>query len=252
MSITQISSFSASWTVTRAVTMAASTASDSMFRSLMSIGQKARDAGKVQQVKGLDLSSVLPQFGADAAADTLVPDSLFTYWANLTATEERFHVGDGIYKSGSRYITLMEDYADWKREQPDSGLPEALGAEEDDLAWLKERFSGELGAFEIVDAIESMFSMGMIDRYERSSIYGLELTVVKVTELTSTMQVHPAGYDPYRSDGFENAPLHEFRTLDDILAWLGKFRAQPVADWELQRRDLLQRMGIEERVSTPV
>ena len=94
--------------------------------------------------------------------------------------------------------------------------------------------------------------MGMIDRYERNSIYGLELTVVKVTDLTSTMQVHPAGYNSYQSDGFENAPLHEFRTLDDILSWLGRFRAQPIADWELQRRELLQRLGVEERVSVPV
>lgn len=248
MGITQINGYSASWTVTRTVTTIAA-AADSTFRSLMSIGQQARDGG-ARQIRGQDLT--LTQTDESAAAETLVPDSLFTYWANLTATDERFYIGNDQYQAGSRYMTMMEDYEDWKRGQPDSELPVSLGAEEANLDWLRERFSGELDAFELLDAVESMRSMGLIDRYEWNSIYGGELTVVKVTELTSTMQVHPAGYNSYRNDGFENAPLHEFRTLGDILEWLGKFRAQPIADWELQRRALLQRMGIEERVSVPV
>lgn len=141
----------------------------------------------------------------------------------------------------SRFLTMMDDYTKWKSEQTDQALPQSLGSVDADLAWLREHFSGELDVFGVIDAIESMHSMGLIDREERNSIYGIEFTVVRMTELVSCMQIRPAGYGPLWSDGFGLSPLMDLHTLDDILEWLGHRRGQSGADWTIQQVELSAR-----------
>lgn len=268
MSVIQISGYRVSWTETR-VTVSDDTLlagggtllPGSMFQTMLSNIQKLHDNG-AKQLKGMDLAQ--PAANAESGSVSETPKSLFDYWANLTDLDPRFLTTDGCYKASSRYMTMMEDYEDWKRKQADSTLPASQGSEEDDLAWLREKFSGELDAFEVIDAIESLYSMGRIDRAERNDIYGITVSVIRVTDinvLTKCVQL-PAHYDPYRADGFERAPLMDFHTLDDILEWLKSCRAQPLSVRELQWRaaavetDLICRIAAEEglpveRADTP-
>lgn len=232
MNMTQISAYQASLTIAQ-TTAAVYASGDRTFDMLMAIGQKNR-AAQAEKPEEVELAAASRQ-------ETVSADSLFAAWANLTPFDERFANGDGTYSCLSRFLTMTDDYEQWKSGQADSGLPQSLGSEEADLAWLRERFSGELDAFGVIDAIESMRSMGLIDREERNRIYGIELTVVKVTEFVSCMQIRPAGYGSLWSDRFEDAPLMEFHSLQDILDWLGHFRKQTSASWELRRCELSAR-----------
>lgn len=230
MNIAQISSYQVALTVTQVTAFASG---DKTFDMLMSIGQNGRAAERSDEV---ELTAV-------SQHSTVSAESLFAKWAYLTPFDERFANGDGTYSGLSRFLTMMGDYKQWKIGQPDSELPRSFGSEEADLAWLREHFSGGLDAFGVIDAVESMRSMGMIDREERNSIYGIALTVVKVTELVSCMQIRPAGYGSLWDDHFEDAPLMEFHSLQDILDWLGRFRERTSAGWELQRFALSARQS---------
>lgn len=206
MNMTQISACYTSLTI-KQTTSAVRTSGDKTFEMLMSIGQKEKTA---QAEK---------------------PETV-----ELTAA-----TGDGTYSGLSRFLTMMGDYRQWKSEQPDSALPQSLGSEGANLAWLREHFSGELDAFGVIDAVESMRSMGLLSREERNSIYGIEFTVVKVTELVSCMQILPAGYGSLWGNRFEDAPSMEFHSLQDLLDWLGRFRGQSSLSWELQCCELSAR-----------
>lgn len=225
MNLTQINSYQAALAFTQA-TVSVCASGDKTFGQLLSIGQKGSlpKTEKPNYVGRAEAS----RCGSGSA------DSLFAGWADLTPTDERFANGDGTYSGLSRFQTMMGDYQQWKSGQPDPALPQSHGSEEENLAWLREQFPGELDAYNVIDAIESMCSMGLIDREERNRIYGIELTVVKVTELVSCMEIHPAGYSSLWGDRFEDAPLMEFHSLQDILDWLGRFRERSSAGWALR------------------
>ncbi len=214
MNMTRISAYQASLAIAQTTT-AVYASGDKTFDLLMAIGQKSR-AAQAEKPETVELAAATGQ-------KTISEDPLFAGWANLTPFDERFVKGDGTCSGLSRFLTMMGDYRQWKSEQPDPALPQSLGSEEADLAWLREHFSGELDAFGVIDAIESMRSMGLISREERNSIYGVEITVVRMTELVSCMEIRPVGYGTFWCDSFENAPLMEFHSLQDILDWLGRF-----------------------------
>lgn len=232
MSITQISAYRATWTETSITVSGGTPLAGSMFQTLLTNLQQLRENGE-KQLRGWDLS----QLAEGGETETKPSDSLFVYWADLEITDQRFFTGDG-YQASSRFGTMMEDYEEWKRRQADSTLPVSQGSEEGDLAWLREKFSGNLSAFEVIDAIESLYAMGRIDRAERNDIYGLKSVMIRTTDLNWMTKVvwHGEDYDPFRADGFERAPLMGFYTLDDILEWLKSYRAQPLSVREIQWR----------------
>ena len=210
---------------------------------------------------GIPLASML----TENAESVDVSDSLFSYWVNILPTDDRFYVGNGMYQYGSRLMTLEEDYKAWKSTQAPLELPAESCTEEEKLTWMREHYSGELGPYELVDAIESMHDLGLMDRYEWNSVYGRSLTIITdvqsipitdengeqryiITDprLLGIREVPPDeppwGFD----DHFDRAPLHKLHTLQDLENWLKEFRTQPVADWEVKRRELMARDGIIE------
>lgn len=58
---------------------------------------------------------------------------------------------------------LMNDYYEWKKTQPPQRLPGSEGKTEENLAYLRQHFSGKkLSVFEKIYALDTMREMGMI------------------------------------------------------------------------------------------
>lgn len=68
---------------------------------------------------------------------------------------------------------LWDDYGHWKAAQPPRNIPGSRGATEENLAYLRENFSGELSLFQKVDALDTMVDMGILTRREMLEAVGL-------------------------------------------------------------------------------
>ena len=128
------------------------------------------------------------------------------------------------------------DYEDLKRAQANSELPAPLGSA-DDMAYLREHFSGELSDFQVCDAIETMRSMGIMSRYENNRVWGCRLMSVDLEHPVKTGPIEE-WTDKFPADSAD-APLFHFHTLDDILNWLTQIRKEPVPELEARWLDML-------------
>ena len=129
------------------------------------------------------------------------------------------------------------DYEDLKRAQANSELPASLGSTDDDMAYLREHFSGELSDFQVCDAIETMRSMGIMSRYENNRVWGCRLMSVDLEHPVKTGPIEE-WTDKFPADSAD-APLFHFHTLDDILNWLAQIRKEPVPELEARWLDWL-------------
>ncbi len=72
---------------------------------------------------------------------------------------------------GSNYTSpgaqLISDYEDWKKTQPPRELPGSKGLTEENIAYLKENYSGTLSMFGKIDALDTMVEMGIITEREK-------------------------------------------------------------------------------------
>ena len=126
---------------------------------------------------------------------------------------------------GSVYMQFKEDYRAWKAGQPEPALPDSQGWTEENLAFLKERFAGDLSAFEVYDALETMRRMGAISQKEMNYAAGSVMIAIDAQNLSGFVS---SGIDPNSKEawlgGFDKAPMVGFRSLDDILSWVENFR----------------------------
>ena len=147
---------------------------------------------------------------------------------------------DGAYlltrANCSPSLQCQLDYEDLKRAQANSELPAPLGSA-DDMAYLREHFSGELSDFQVCDAIETMRSMGIMSRYENNRVWGCRLMSVDLEHPVKTGPIEE-WTDKFPADSAD-APLFHFHTLDDILNWLTQIRKEPVPELEARWLDML-------------
>ena len=125
----------------------------------------------------------------------------------------------------SPMLRLSLDYNKWKEAQPPrDDLPDSQGLTEENIAYLRERYSGDLTMFRKMEALDTMFDMGILTREQRNFFYG-------VKEITWV-----AGQTEFREgpleEGFMNreaqleqelyrlSPLAKSVTLDDLFSWL--------------------------------
>jgi len=142
------------------------------------------------------------------------------------------------------YMQLMYDYKEWKKTQPEMDLPDSEGWTEENLAFLREHYSGELSAFEVVDAIETMYSMGAMSRNEHNWVSNSPLIALS-TDQIGKVQVLAEGYDPTEFEdakAWRESPLVGFFSLDDIFSWLEEFRKEEHLDYVTYEE--AQRMGM--------
>lgn len=132
---------------------------------------------------------------------------------------------------GSVYMQFQEDYNAWRAQQPEPDLPEAQGWTEENLAFLRERYSGDLSAFEAYDALETMRRMGAISQKEMNYASGTHMIAFDAKDLGGfiTSEVDPNSKEAWLG-GFDKAPMVDFHSLADILSWVENFRAREYPD----------------------
>jgi len=129
----------------------------------------------------------------------------------------------------SPLLRLSLDYNNWKETQPPQALPGSQGRTEENLAYLRERYAGSLTMFRKMEALDTMFDMGIITAEQRRAFYG-EME-------TKTLSAGQAGFrggelEDGVSTSFSDrmarqeqelyrlSPLAKSETLDDLFSWL--------------------------------
>lgn len=135
----------------------------------------------------------------------------------------------------SPYLKLLYSYDAWKAKQPPRDLPDSWGPTEENLAYLKEHYSGDLSWEERVDALETMEQMGVItedQKYEalegEGAKVGPPLNIHDQDEmkrvLVPQMEQAIKNYHAYKRGGwdacFQDRPIGSFKTADDLFSWL--------------------------------
>ena len=80
---------------------------------------------------------------------------------------------------------LMQDYYAWKAVQPQRYLPESKGDTEENRAFLRRNFSGQLSVMDRIYALDTMREMGMITEEEMREIFAPCFGKVKRLEMIS-------------------------------------------------------------------
>lgn len=127
----------------------------------------------------------------------------------------------------SVYMQFMDDCRAWKARQPEAALPDSQGWTEENLAFLRERYAGDLSALEIYDALDTMEKLGILsEKGKNSAVGGHDI------RMNLKGGVYAASVDPDSTaawlHGFDEAPMVRFRGLEDILSWAKDFRED---DW---------------------
>lgn len=130
----------------------------------------------------------------------------------------------------SVYMQFMDDYRAWKAQQPEAALPDSQGWTEENLTFLRERYSGELSAFEVYDALEAMQSLGILSEKGERCAIGTYDVQMKLKGGAYQTQVDPDS-DAAWLHGFDEAPMVKFQKLDDIFAWAKDFREEDYPDF---------------------
>lgn len=129
----------------------------------------------------------------------------------------------------SVYMQFKDDYRAWKARQPEAVLPGSQGWTEENLAFLREHYAGDLSAFEIYDALNTMKELGILSE---KGLRCAEGTTMIRLDMDLDGGVFQTSVDPDSKAawlrGFDEAPMVGFRSLDDILSWAKDFRED---DW---------------------
>lgn len=118
-------------------------------------------------------------------------------------------------------LQIWSDYKTWKSEQPARELPDSQGITEENLAYLRENFSGDLSVFQRIEAIDTMREMGMIFKDQMMDTLGLgEFSLFTVNKNALIVACGPT--DTARRLGDWNTfltdcPLFQAEDLDDLL-----------------------------------
>ena len=134
----------------------------------------------------------------------------------------------------SPYVNLMVAHDQWKEQQPPQELPDSQGWTEENIAYLRERYSGSLSWEERVDMLDTMMDMGMITHEQKYSVYGDSLITEKLDVTTGRFVLEPEmeakreafrRNHPWNQDWnvyFQVDPISSFQTADDVLAWMAQ------------------------------
>ncbi|MCI8738607.1 MAG: hypothetical protein HFG10_00645 [Oscillibacter sp.] len=155
-------------------------------------------------------------------------------WEQYLDVEAQKRKMEALPEGGSLssvYMQFKEDYRAWKAGQPELVLPDSRGWTEENLAFLKEHYSGDLSAFEAYDALETMRRMGVISQKEENYATGSTMIAIDPSDINQCIIVRDSA-DPRDLwlGGFHKAPMAGFRDLEDILSWVEEFRTEDHPD----------------------
>ena len=154
-------------------------------------------------------------------------------WENLSgvAFMDLMRNVDGTvkYAASNPKEQLMQDYYAWKAVQPQRYLPESKGDTEENRAFLRRNFSGQLSVMDRIYALDTMREMGMITEEEMRETIGVNefnISIVSLKEIVPVM-AEPIGLDPAISrwnEFFTHANISRCPTLDKLYEMTGKVR----------------------------
>ena len=131
----------------------------------------------------------------------------------------RSAAGD-IQNAAEPKIQIWNDYQAWKSQQPKRTLPGSKGATEENIAYLREHFTGELSLYQRIEAVDTMREMGIITEEQMRNTIGigpLSLKVVRPDD-PAIVVTGPAGDRNLEawSSFFRGLPLMEATDLDAL------------------------------------
>lgn len=130
----------------------------------------------------------------------------------------------------SVYMQFKDDYRAWKAGQPEAVLPDSQGWTEENLTFLRERYAGDLSAFEIYDALDAMEKLGVLSEKGLRCAEGAALVRLDRKGGVFQTSVDPDS-DAAWLHGFDQAPMAGFRGLEDLLSWAKDFREDDYPDF---------------------
>ena len=131
---------------------------------------------------------------------------------------------------GSVFMQFEDDYKAWKAQQPELALPDPQGWTEENLAFLKEHYSGDLSAYEVYDVLETMRRMGVISQKEENYASGAVMIVLDPSEINGVMYYTDQEDPSFWLGNVHKTPMVNFRSLDDIISWVEEFRTEDHPD----------------------
>ena len=140
----------------------------------------------------------------------------------------------GVFLEPSEFCKLMYSYDDWKAQQPAQELPDSKGLTEENIAYLRERYSGTLSWEERVDALETMKEMGIITKEQSEEAMGNRIiTIQLIRQPDGSLKPEHEPEDvvdetTFAHDwniAFKNRPFAQFTNIENILSWVNKIQA---------------------------
>lgn len=131
----------------------------------------------------------------------------------------------------SAYCRLMDSYQWWKGQQPPQEIPDSKGLTEENIAYLRERYSGSLSWEERVDALEAMEEMGIITREQKDDAMGGGPIRIQLIEQPDgslkaanepEIVVDETTFAHNWNIAFKKKPFAQFTDIESILSWMGK------------------------------
>ena len=119
---------------------------------------------------------------------------------------------------------LLWDYKDWKAAQPPRQLPSSKGATQENIAYLKEHFSGSLSLFQKVDALDTMVEMGILTEKEMlEAVMGpITLETVDKEKMVVAVPVGSARYMPQWDSFFTSGAFAQADGLEELFKILDR------------------------------
>lgn len=145
---------------------------------------------------------------------------------NMKMDEASFREIVKAVTGGSTYtspgLQLLEDYDDWKQTQPPRQLPGSKGLTEENIAYLRENYSGDLTMFGKIDALDTMVEMGIITEREKlEAVMGkMELETVDPKKLIVAVPMESVRYMPEYDSFFTGAAIMQSDSLEDLFKLL--------------------------------
>lgn len=160
-----------------------------------------------------------PGFNRSAELDSLAGLNFMDLMRNVD--------GSTKYAVSDPKKQLMDDYYAWKAQQPQLYLPDSKGDTEENRAFLRRNFSGQLSIMERIYALDTMREMGMITEEEMRETIGVNefnISIINLRDVQPIALAGPIGLDPAISkwnDFFLDANISRCPTLDKMYQMIG-------------------------------
>lgn len=207
-------------------------------RELLKVYQDFAQTREGHAAAARQAASQVPAFSAPRSASR---ESAFSQYLDVDCQRQNMRELPPGQMLSSVYMQFMDDYRNWKAQQPETILPDSQGWTVENLAFLRERCSRDLSAFEIYDALETMQELGILSEKAKNRAAGSCEVRINLSE--SGVWVVPnldADSTAAWLHGFDEAPMVGFHSLDDIISWAKEFREEDYPDFITHTEALAQ------------